>query len=122
MEIASWLACLGFLLWIGHSIDRAIARMRGQPPHPPNSQLESDQRDLKRRVKLLEDRMDSLFTKLDQDKNEILVAGQNRETYLGGKIGEINDRVDGVQTRLGEIPGEFMAMLVNAKNLYVGGK
>lgn len=98
-----------------------VNRARGDAPHPPNSQLESDQKDLRRRVKILEEWKDTLIEKLDADKTEIMAAGALRETNLTNQITAIGTRVDDMQDSLAKIPNEFMALLANAKNL-LGGK
>jgi hypothetical protein len=97
-----------------------INRFRGDSPHPPNSQLESDHRALKSRVKSLEEWKDGLIKKLEEDKQEILDAGQKRETNLRGEIQIVATGLSDLQKMVATIPAEFFAMLANAKNLLGG--
>jgi len=117
MEIAAWLACAAFTLWFFMLVDKAIQRVRGKEPQPPNGQLESDQKDLKRRVKSLEDWRDSILAKLEADKREIIAAGERRETKLSAEIKTAGDRIDVLQATVANLPNEFMALLANAKSL-----
>lgn len=117
VQFAAWIACLAFLLWFLLLCDKAIQRVRGKAPEPPNGQLQSQHHDLSRRVKNLEDWRDGLIRKLDEDKNEIIAAGERREKTLKGEMHFLSSRVDGLQGTVAQIPNEFMALLANAKNI-----
>lgn len=94
-----------------------VIKFRGKEPQPPNSMLESDHRALKERVKLLEDWRKALTLKMDTDKQEILDAGSNREIALRSEIQVVAGRLDNLNSTVQNIPGEFMALLANAKNI-----
>jgi len=113
---AAWLACAAFTVWFLLLVDKAVQRLRGKAPQPPNNLLAAGQKDLDRRVTVLEEWKDGLIQKLDADKSELLAAGERREEKLSGEISEVAARVDGLQAALTGIPGEIMALLANAKN------
>jgi hypothetical protein len=117
LQFAAWLACAAFSLWFFLLVDKTIQRVRGKEPQPPNGQLESDQKDLKRRVKNLEDWRDNILAKLESDKREIIAAGEKRESKLSAEITAAGDRIDALQAAVAGIPGEIMALLANARNL-----
>jgi len=120
--IAAWLACAAFTLWFLLLVDKAVQRVRGKAPQPPNSQLEAGQLELGRRVTVLEEWKDGLLQKLDADKSELLAAGGRREEKLSAEISGVAARVDGLQAALANIPGELMALLANAKNVLGRGQ
>ena len=115
--LAAWLACAAFALWFFLLADKAVQRLRGKPPQPSNRQLETSQEELDRRVTALEEWKDGLLQKLDDDKAELLAAGGRREEKLSAEIAALATRVDGMQRALANIPGEFMTLLANAKNV-----
>ena len=115
--IAAWLACAAFTLWFLLLVDKAVQRLRGKAPQPPNRQLEAVQLELGRRVTVLEEWKDGLLQKLDADKSELLAAGGRREEKLSAEISGVAARVDGLQAALTNIPCELMALLANAKNV-----
>src|SRR5205814_1904479 len=84
--IAAWLACAAFTLWFLLLVDKAVQRLRGKAPQPPNRQLEAGQLELHRRVAVLEEWKDGLLQKLDADKSELLAAGGRREEKLSAEI------------------------------------
>lgn len=94
-----------------------VNRMRGEPPHPPNSLLEADHRALKHRVKNLEEWRDGLAQKLDRDKREILDAGDRREIKITTELDELRRAQAQTNRTVAAIPNEFMALLANAKNI-----
>ncbi|MDR3457723.1 MAG: hypothetical protein P4N60_09780 [Verrucomicrobiae bacterium] len=116
-QFAAWLACAAFSLWFLLLVDKVIQRLRGKSPQPPNSQLDSDQRDIKRRVTVLEEWKDGLMQKLDADKTEIMAAGQQREQNLRGEIKSVAGELHDLQSTVANLPNEFMALLANARNV-----
>jgi hypothetical protein len=117
-----WVCVIGAALAFGmNQILELVNRARGKAPSPPNAQLESEQREIKRRVKVLEDWKDSLIQKLDADKDEIIRAGEAREKILSSQIRDMGRRIDTVQGDILNLPNEFMALLANARNI-MGGK
>jgi hypothetical protein len=86
---------VGALLLGANQLWDMVDRARGKAPHPPNSQLESDARDIKRRVKILEEwrdtLMDKIGEKLEADKQEILTAGEKREEKLSEDIKDVRE-------------------------------
>jgi len=121
VAIAAWLACATFTLWFLLLVDKAIQRLRGKAPEPPNRQLEAGQLDLNRRVTVLEEWKDGLLQKLDADKSELIAAGERREEKLSAEISGVAARVDGLQAALTNIPGELMALLANARHVLGSG-
>jgi hypothetical protein len=117
VAIAAWLACAAFTLWFLLLVDKAIQRLRGKAPQPPNRQLAAGQLEINRRVIALEEWKDGLLQKLDADKSELLAAGERREEKLSAEISGVATRVDGLQAALTNIPGEIMALLANARNV-----
>ena len=113
---AAWLACAAFTLWFLLLVDKAVQRVRGKAPQPPNRQLAAGQVELSRRVIVLEEWKDGLLQKLDADKSELLAAGERREEKLSAEISGVATRVDGLQAALTKIPGELMALLANARH------
>ena len=114
VQLAAWLACAAFSIWFLLLVDKGIQRMRGEPPA---SELDAAQNELKRRVKALEEWRAEIIAKLDADKRELLEAGEKREAKLSAEIKTASDRIDGMQKTISEIPGEFMSLLSNARNV-----
>jgi hypothetical protein len=118
LEMAAWLASAAFLIWFLLLLDKAIQRVRGQPPA---SDLEAMQVDLKRRVKALEEWRLLILAKMDADKREILEAGEKREIKLTNELRNATGRIDDLQKTVANLPAEFLALLANARNI-LGGK
>lgn len=106
IEIAGWLACCGFVLWIINLGTKLADRMRGKPAQPSNTSLGATVTDISRRVIKLEDWRDQLVQKLEKDKIEILTAGENRATRL-------HERMDMIDTTVNNLPDRVIATLRN---------
>jgi hypothetical protein len=110
-EMAAWLACACFVIWFLMLVDKAIGRVRGKPPA---SELEA-------RIKALEDWRSAIIRKMESDKMEILLAGEEREKRLSKHVETATERIDSLQATITGLPTEFFAMLANAKTLWSKG-
>jgi hypothetical protein len=99
-EYAGWIACAAFTLWLILLAKKAVREFRGDEPQPPNIQLGLTMKDLKRRIETLERWKEELLQKLDDDKSEILAAGEER----GGKI---HDRINVVLAAVSKLEGRI---------------
>jgi hypothetical protein len=99
-QFASWIACAAFLLWLFLLVKKAMREVRGEEPQPPNSHLNISIKEIRRRIEALEDWRSELMTKLDEDKTEILQAGERREE-------KITDRVNDVLIAVSTLEGKF---------------
>ena len=52
--LASWMICLGCLLWIANGTANLIKAMRGPEAHPPNESLAKSNKDMADRMHILE--------------------------------------------------------------------
>lgn len=124
-QIKEWLECLFWFAGFIAALLYVIKQVRGDKPHPPNERLGQSQEQLEERVKAIEDWRDELTTKLDRDKQEILLSGSQRGQRIYAKIdheiGKLSDRMDDMRKELTEkceaIPNVVIATLVNAKRL-----
>lgn len=99
-EIAVWLACAGFAIWIFLLVDKLVLRLRGKSQEPPNGELKQSIKMLASRMKVLEDWRTDLTRKLEADKNEILIAGEHRAEKL-------HERINIILAAVSELKGEM---------------
>jgi hypothetical protein len=99
-QYAGWIACAAFTLWLFLLGKKAIREFRGEEPQPPNYELGRSMKELKRRVETLERWREELIRKLDEDKGEILAAGEER----GGKI---HERINLVLAAVSKLEGRI---------------
>jgi len=111
VEIAAWLACAAFTIWFLLLVDKAIQRMRGTAPEPPNGELKQSIKQLNARMKVLEDWRSQLTNKLETDKQLILDAGAERGQRIYDHVEAVRKELDG---KIGDIPGQVIATLRNA--------
>jgi len=110
IEIAAWMACLGFFLWICMLVFKAIKIMRGKPAHPPNESLGQSFESMDHRVTILEDWRNDLTNKLERDKMEVLQAGEERASRIHAHIEADRREMD---KRLDSLPDRVIATLKN---------
>ena len=103
MEIAAWLACAGFTIWFLLLCDKGIARMRGASPEPPNGQLAQSVKQINARIKVLEDWRNQLTTKMEEDKTQIITAGEHRAEKLHERINDVLEAVSELRGKVSEI-------------------
>lgn len=110
-EIAAWLACAAFVMMMVNSGFKLTRNLRGADPQPPNSNLGQSIQELDRRVSEIEVWRDDFATKLDEDKTEIIAAGQHREERLRAEIAELRHEVNrysqDTERALGRIEGKL---------------
>ena len=87
----------------GNQIWEIINRMRGDAPEPPNGQLAQSVKQLNARMKILETWRGSLTAKMEEDKNQILAAGEHRAE-------KIHDRINDVLSAVSELRGTVNEM------------
>jgi septation ring formation regulator EzrA len=107
---AAWIACAAFALWFLLLTDKAIRRVRGNEPHPPNPQLGQSIEDLNRRVQEIEDWRKKFVDKLERDKGEILEAGEQRATRIHEHIENDRRELDG---KIDALPDRVITILKN---------
>lgn len=97
MLVGAVLAVLLFLVWGGLLISKALQVARGTPP---NAQLQQSVEQLAREHKETRSRLieierwrHALVQKLDDDKHEILTAGEHRKDELQKQINELPDKI-----------------------------
>ena len=103
MEIAAWLACCAFAIWFFLLVDKGVTRLRGAPAEPPNHQLAQSVKQLNARMKVLEDWRQQLTAKMDEDKTQIIAAGEHRAEKL-------HDRINDVLSAVSELRGTVNEM------------
>jgi hypothetical protein len=78
--------------------------VKGQEPHPPNSNLALSVDQLNRRMSAMESWRDDLTDKLDRDKGELIEAGEERARRIYRHIDEVrkevSDKVDDMPDRI----------------------
>jgi len=100
LEFGAWIACAAFALWFFLLVKKVIREFRGEDPQPPNIQLGQALKELKRRIEALERWREELLQKLDEDKDQILAAGEERGT-------KIHDRVNLVLAAVSKLEGRI---------------
>lgn len=88
-EIAAWLACAAFVVMLLNGGFKLTRNLKGADPQPPNSNLALSVQQLDRRMSALEDWKSELTTKMDDDKTEILNAGEHRAEKIHGRINDV---------------------------------
>lgn len=105
-QFASWIACAAFLLWLFLLIKKAIREVRGEEPHPPNVQLGQSVKEIRRRLETLERWREDLIRKMEEDKMEILKAGEERGGKIHERINEVLAAVSNLQGRIDQLNQE----------------
>ena len=116
-HIAGWLACAAFLIWFLLLVKRGVTELRGEAAHPPNPQLGQSIKEINRRVEALEKWKEQLMTKLEEDKVEVINAGEMRASRIHEHIEK--DRVEMLRIVQSQ-PEQIFAMLRNSGA--IGGK
>jgi hypothetical protein len=98
IQIAAWLGCLAFALMLFNESSKFIDRVRGKAPHPPNEQLAFSVSAMDRRVTKLEADSAAIWAKMEADKSEILLAGEQRADKLHQRINPIAAGMEGLKS------------------------
>jgi hypothetical protein len=98
VEIAAWLGCLAFALMLFNESSKLVDKIRGKTPHPPNEQLEFSVSAIDRRVCRLEEESQRIWTRMEADKTEILLAGELRAEKLHNRINPIAEAMEGLKS------------------------
>ncbi len=98
VEIAAWLGCLAFALMLFNESSKLVDKIRGKSPHPPNEQLEFSVSAIDRRVCRLEEESQRIWTRMEADKTEILLAGELRAEKLHNRINPIAEAMEGLKS------------------------
>lgn len=77
---------------------------------PGNSELQMSVKQLNARVKVLEQWRSDLISKLDNDKTEVLAAGEDRARRIYNHVEEVRREIDG---KIHNLPNELVALLKN---------
>jgi hypothetical protein len=80
-----------------------VNKGRGLPDEPPNGQLNQSIRQLNARMKILEEWRGDLTSKMESDKNQILIAGEHRAEKLHERINEVLIAVSKTQGKVEEM-------------------
>lgn len=81
---------------------------------PGNSELQMSVKQLNARVKVLEQWRNDLITKLDDDKTEILLAGDERARRIYTHVEDVRKELD---HKLSALPNELVALLKNTGSI-----
>ena len=82
----------------------------GQIAPPGNSELQMSVKQLNARVKVLEQWRTDLITKLDDDKGEVLAAGEDRARRIYAHVEDVRKEIDG---KISDLPSQIVALLKN---------
>lgn len=93
VHIAGWLACAAFVMMMINGGFKLAHNFKGEPPTPANSNLGQSVAELNRRVTVLESRHEELLEKMDEDKSEILKAGEDRARRLHDRIDDMPSQI-----------------------------
>jgi hypothetical protein len=96
--MAAWLGCLAFGLLLFNEGSKFLDRVRGKTPQPPNEQLEFSVSAMDRRVCKLEEESMKVWTKMESDKTEILMAGALSAEKLHNRINPIAEGMEGLKS------------------------
>jgi len=111
INFAAWLACLAFVVMLVNGAFKLKRNASGEPPVPANPILGQNVHDITRRVKHLEDWRDGLMAKLEEDKQDILTAGEHRAAAIHDRLSrtdhEINEQFTFVRETLSAINREL---------------
>lgn len=77
---------------------------------PGNSELQMSVKQLNARVKVLEQWRSDLINKMDEDKTEILAAGEERARRIYTHVEDVRKEIDG---KIHNLPNELVALLKN---------
>ena len=81
---------------------------------PGNGELNENLRQLDHRVRSLEDWRDQLIKKLDDDKTDLMAAGEDRARRIYRHVDEVRSELSG---KIESMPSRIIADLRNAKEL-----
>lgn len=87
-----------------------VRRARGKEQHPPNGELNTNLKQLNIRVRQLEDWRNELARKLEEDKQVVLQAGEERAVRIHEHIERDRQHID---DRLDSMPDRIIATLKN---------
>ena len=99
------------LMWWDARKTRSVqieGQISGTPP--TNSILARDLKSLQHRVKNLEDWRGKLIEKLDDDKSEVIKAGEQREQRIRDHVDDVRRELD---DKISTVPNETVALLRN---------
>jgi hypothetical protein len=94
---------LASLAFGANAVMELVSRLRGSDPEPPNGQLHQSVKQLNARIKVLEDWRAQLMAKLDEDKNQILMAGEHRAEKIHDRINDVLEAVSELRGQVNEI-------------------
>ena len=102
VQMAGWLGCLAFGLMLFNEGAKFVERIRGKRPHPPNEQLDLSVSQMERRVSRLEEDSSKVWTKMEADKTELLLAGEHRAEKLHNRINAVLEAVAELRGKAGK--------------------
>lgn len=100
--LVAWIGCAAFLAVFFNQGMKIIDRIRGASPKPPNEQLQFGQDQIVQRVASLEGWRNELTAKMEQDKTEIIAAGEKRAH-------DIHTRLNPAAENIAEVKGQMTA-------------
>lgn len=121
-EIAAWLACLAFVVMLVNGgfklTDRITGRKQEIAPQPfavtgtplGNAEIQRDLKSMNHRLKSLEDWRSDLTAKMDENKTEILAAGEERAVRIYDHVDNVRRELD---AKIDAIPERVIATLKN---------
>ncbi len=113
--VTEWLAALGWLLGIVVVIMKVFVRKPSiEAEFVTKRELEETRKEMSRQTHDVKRQYESLSSKFDRDKHEIMAAGEERAKALHERINEL---VNSTNDQMRDLPGNVIALLKNTGHL-----
>lgn len=120
-DLSAWLVCTGAVIFLLNQGLELVRKIKGRSPKPPNEQLHETQRELGRRVDILERDLAQLRheMKADYAANQAHASARSRTLFdavaetrkeLRHEIQSVRDSVTDLQTNMA---GQIVSLLKN---------
>jgi hypothetical protein len=93
-----WIVAVFLGLCVGiYYLLEIIAKLRGKSPQPPNKQLDSAQKDLERRVNMVEGAIIGVRKEMADSQEKIEVSARSRSNGIYAKIEDVRHELSAAQ-------------------------
>ena len=129
LGFAAWAGCLFFTVALVNPglklCDRITGKKKELSPQPfvvqgtpaSNAEMQRDLKSMNHRLKSLEDWRGQLSRQMEENKTEVLTAGEERASRIYKHVEEVRREIDG---KISALPNEIVALLKNTGA--IGGK